>query len=135
MEAPVGKMRAAEAIIAPASQDMQETTALQSDKAARWMTNCASMVDNVSVERLATHACVLTNIQDSSVRWSLKFLFSTRKHLLVLIMTVSMESAWPKKVLIMVTHVSVIRATRVKSVSTSPQCSWLEKTHSLNWTH
>merc|ERR1719186_593134 len=72
MEAPVWKMRAAEAISAPASQDMQETTALQSDKTARRMTNCASMVDNVSVGlgRLATHACVRTNIQDSSVRWS-----------------------------------------------------------------
>ena len=92
----VWKMKLSEATIAPASQGMKETTALQPDRPARQIPACASMVGSVSVGIPATLVYVLVSTQDTSARWSHKFLFSTKKHLLVLIITASMESALPR---------------------------------------
>ena len=92
------KMAASEATIAPASQGMKETTVLQPERPARQMPACANMEDSVSGGIPATPVCVLVSTQETSARWSHKFLFSTRKHLLVLIITASMESALPRKV-------------------------------------
>ena len=97
---------------------MKETTALKLEKPARQRNNFASMEDNVSRGRLAIHAYVLSNIQDSFVSWSLKFLFYTRRHLLVHNMTAIMEFAWPRRVKTMVTLASAIQDIQVrKSVS------------------
>ena len=147
------KMKLSEATIAPASQDMKETTALQPNRPARQMPACANMGGSVSGGIPTTRVCVLFSTQDNSANWSHTFLFSTRKHLLVLIITASMESALHRKVLTMVTHASVMQDTQVliiflelnniilieyfqvTTVSTSQQCSWLDKTHTLNWIH
>ena len=110
------KMKLSEATIAPASQGMKETTALQLDRPARQMPACASMEGSVSGGIPATLLCVLVNTQETSARWSHKFLFSTRKHLLVLIITASMESALHRKVWTMVTHASAMRDTQVRII-------------------
>ena len=97
---------------------MKETTALKLDKPAKGKNTFASMEANVSKGRLATHASVLNSIQDSFVSWSLKFLFYTRRHLLVHNMTAIMEFAWPRRVKTMVTLASAIQDIQVrKSVS------------------
>ena len=110
------KMELSEATIVPASQGTKETTALQPKRPARQMPACASMEGSVSGGILATLVCVLVSTQDNSASWSHKYLFSTRKHLLVLIITASMESALHRKVLTMVTHASVMRDTLVRII-------------------
>jgi hypothetical protein len=112
----VWKMELSEATIAPVTQGMKETTALQPERPARQMPACASMEGSVYGGITPTPVFVLVSTQDNSARWSHMFLFSTRKHLLVLIITASMESALPRKVLTMATHASVMRDTPVRIV-------------------
>ena len=109
-------MKLSEATIAPASQGMKETTVLHPERPVRQMPACASMGDSVSGGIPTTRVCVLFSTQDNSASWSHKFLFSTRKHLLVLITTASMESALPRKVLTMVIHASVMRDSLVRII-------------------
>jgi hypothetical protein len=116
MEVPVWKIELSEATIAPAFLGMKETTVLQPNRPARQMPACASMGGSVSRGIPATHVCVLISTQDNSARWSHKFLFSTRKHLPVLIITASKESALPRKVQTMDTHASAMRDTLVRII-------------------
>ena len=110
------KMELSEATIVRACLGMKDPTVLQPKRPARQMPACANIGDSVSEGILATLVCVLVSTQDSSARWSHKFLFSTKKHLLVLIITASMESALHRKVLTMNTHASVMQDTRVRII-------------------
>ena len=110
------KMKLSEATIAPASEGMKDPTALQPNRPARQMPAFASMGGSVSGGIPATLVCVLVSTQDNSASWSHKFLFSTRKHLLVLIITASMESVLHRMVWTMDTHASAMRDTQVRII-------------------